>query len=143
MLFGNNIKKLLSAPSTEEPHNGEKRSEPTPSIVYTAVTVLFTKILIHLAFSTFPLQCSSPKSSHILPSQLFPLLQLQRSSPKSSHILRSQLFPRRFLFFLISLVLLSLSAIRHRPCPCRFPVFLSLKFIECFAVFQVLFPSTS
>jgi len=43
MLFGNNIKKLLSAPSTEEPHNGEKRSEPTPSIVYTAVTALFTK----------------------------------------------------------------------------------------------------
>ena len=54
MLFGNNIKKLLSAPSTEEPHNGEKRSEPTPSIVYTAVTVLFTTILTHLTFSTFP-----------------------------------------------------------------------------------------
>jgi len=54
MLFGNNIKNLLPAPSTEEPHNGEKRSEPTPSIVYTAVTALFTKILTHLAFSTFP-----------------------------------------------------------------------------------------
>jgi len=56
MLFGNNIKKLLSAPSPEEPHNSEKRSEPTPSIVYTAVTALFTKILTHLAFSTFPLK---------------------------------------------------------------------------------------
>jgi len=53
MLLGNNIKKLLSAPSTEEPHNGEKRSEPTPSIIYTAVTALFNKILTHLAFSTF------------------------------------------------------------------------------------------
>jgi len=54
MLLANNIKKLLSAPSTEEPHNGEKRSEPTPSIIYTAVTALFTKILTHLAFSTIP-----------------------------------------------------------------------------------------